>query len=103
MTIQDLSLPTLIRSIKHFSIFLSSMPNILDNKRILKNTLALYFRQIVTMCISLYTSRLVLRELGVEDYGINAVVVLKEKWALPIKNSPNFTPNSPNFIYNSLK
>jgi len=50
------------------------MPNTLDNKRILKNTLALYFRQIVTMCISLYTSRLVLRELGVEDYGINAVV-----------------------------
>jgi len=50
------------------------MPNALDNKRILKNTLALYFRQIITMCIGLYTSRLVLRELGVEDYGINAVV-----------------------------
>jgi len=50
------------------------MPNALDNKRILKNTLALYFRQIITMGISLYTSRLVLRELGVEDYGINAVV-----------------------------
>jgi len=55
------------------------------------------------MRIGLHKSRLVLRELGVEDYSINAVVVLKEKWALPIKKSPNFTPNSPNFTHNSLK
>jgi O-antigen/teichoic acid export membrane protein len=50
------------------------MPNQLDQKRIVKNTLALYFRQIVTMCIALYTSRIVLRELGVTDFGINALV-----------------------------
>jgi len=50
------------------------MSSALDNKRILKNTFALYFRQIITLCIGLYTSRMVLRELGVEDYGINAVV-----------------------------
>jgi len=46
----------------------------LDNKRIAKNTFALYFRQIITMCIGLYTSRVVLNELGVTDFGINAVV-----------------------------
>lgn len=44
------------------------------NKRIVKNTLALYFRQIITMGVSLYTSRIVLRTLGVEDFGINNVV-----------------------------
>jgi len=46
----------------------------MSNKKIIKNTLALYFRQIITMCITLYTARVVLRELGVTDYGINAVV-----------------------------
>jgi len=46
----------------------------LDNKRIVKNTFALYFRQIITMGVSLYTSRVVLNELGVTDFGINAVV-----------------------------
>jgi O-antigen/teichoic acid export membrane protein len=45
-----------------------------SNKRILKNTLALYFRQILTMVVSLFTSRIVLQTLGVTDYGINNVV-----------------------------
>lgn len=45
-----------------------------DNKRIAKNTLFLYFRQILIMAISLYTSRLVLKELGVEDFGIYNVI-----------------------------
>lgn len=40
------------------------------NKTIAKNTLLLYFRMIVTMIISLYTSRVVLQILGVDDYGI---------------------------------
>lgn len=44
------------------------------NKRIAKNTLLLYFRQIVVMIISLYTSRLVLATLGVTDYGIYNLV-----------------------------
>jgi Ni,Fe-hydrogenase I cytochrome b subunit len=30
----------------------------------------LYFRMILTMLVSLYTSRVVLNTLGVEDYGI---------------------------------
>ena len=45
-----------------------------NNKRIAKNTIILYFRTILVMLISLYTSRVVLDALGVEDYGIYAVV-----------------------------
>ncbi len=45
-----------------------------NNKRIAKNTLMLYFRMILTMLVSLYTSRVVLNTLGVEDYGIYNVV-----------------------------
>lgn len=41
-----------------------------NNKTIAKNTLLLYFRMIVTMVISLYTSRVILQVLGVDDYGI---------------------------------
>lgn len=44
------------------------------NKRIAKNTLILYFRMLLVMAVSLYTSRLVLQALGVEDYGIYNVV-----------------------------
>ncbi len=40
------------------------------NKRIAKNTLFMYIRMIVLMLISLYTVRIVLKNLGVEDYGI---------------------------------
>ena len=40
-----------------------------NNKRIAKNTLFLYFRMMLTMVISLYTSRVVLNVLGVDDYG----------------------------------
>ena len=41
-----------------------------NNKRIAKNTLFLYFRMLFLMGIALYTSRVVLNTLGVEDYGI---------------------------------
>ena len=41
---------------------------------ILKNTLFLYLRMFVSLAISLFTSRVVLETLGVEDYGIYAVV-----------------------------
>ncbi len=45
-----------------------------DNKRIAKNTIYLYFRMILTMLIALYTSRVILEKLGVDDFGIyNAV------------------------------
>lgn len=45
-----------------------------NNKRIIKNTLLLYARMLLLMIISLYTSRVVLNTLGVEDYGIYNVV-----------------------------
>ena len=45
-----------------------------NNKRIAKNTLLLYFRMFFTMLVSLYTSRVVLSALGVEDFGIYNVV-----------------------------
>lgn len=45
-----------------------------NNKRIAKNTLTLYFRQILVMLVSLYTSRVILQVLGVEDFGIYNVV-----------------------------
>lgn len=45
-----------------------------DNKRIAKNTLFLYFRMFLLMAINLYASRLVLKLLGVEDYGIYNIV-----------------------------
>jgi O-antigen/teichoic acid export membrane protein len=45
-----------------------------NNKRIAKNTMMLYFRMILTMVVSLYTSRIVLNTLGVEDFGIYNVV-----------------------------
>ena len=39
-------------------------------KRIAKNTLLLYFRMLFMMVVSLYTSRVILNALGVEDFGI---------------------------------
>ncbi|MDE6533587.1 MAG: lipopolysaccharide biosynthesis protein [Muribaculaceae bacterium] len=50
------------------------MTQVTSNKRIAKNTLFLYFRMIVIMVVTLYTSRIVLAELGVDDYGIYMVV-----------------------------
>ena len=44
------------------------------NKRIAKNTLFLYVRMLLVMGVSVFTSRVILQTLGVEDYGIyNAV------------------------------
>ena len=48
--------------------------NIEDNKRIVRNTLMLYMRMMLIMIVSLYTSRVLLRELGVQDFGIYNVV-----------------------------
>lgn len=47
---------------------------IANNKRIAKNTIMLYFRMILLMAIGLFTSRVILQALGVEDYGINSVI-----------------------------
>ena len=45
-----------------------------NNKRIANNTLLLYFRMLFMMVVSLYTSRVILNALGVEDFGIYNVV-----------------------------
>lgn len=45
-----------------------------NTKRIAKNSLMLYMRMLFSMLVSLYTSRVVLNTLGVEDYGIYNVV-----------------------------
>jgi O-antigen/teichoic acid export membrane protein len=41
-----------------------------NTARIAKNTLMLYFRQILILMVSLYTVRVVLNTLGAQDYGI---------------------------------
>ena len=51
-----------------------SLQHRINNKRIAKNTLMLYFRMFLTMGVSLFTSRVVLNVLGVEDYGTYNVV-----------------------------
>lgn len=45
-----------------------------NSKRIAKNTILLYLRTFITMCITLFTSRIVLKALGVADYGLYNVV-----------------------------
>ena len=48
--------------------------NLSNNKRIAKNTILLYIRTFIILLVSLYTSRVVLSALGVEDYGTYNVV-----------------------------
>lgn len=50
------------------------MPEQTNKKTIAKNTMFLYFRMMLTMIISLYTSRVILQKLGVDDYGIYQAV-----------------------------
>ena len=45
-----------------------------NNKRIAQNTLLLYSRMLLTIVVGLYTSRVVLNTLGVNDYGVYNVV-----------------------------
>lgn len=45
-----------------------------QNKKIMKNTLALYARQILILFVNLYSIRVILDVLGVEEYGIFSVV-----------------------------
>ena len=45
-----------------------------NNKRIAKNVIFLYLRMFLMMAVTLYTSRVILQTLGVEDFGIYNVV-----------------------------
>lgn len=48
--------------------------NVNNSKKLAKNTIFLYIRLLFSMLVSLYTSRIILQYLGVEDYGIYNVV-----------------------------
>lgn len=50
------------------------MSNTQKTKQIAKNTMVLYVRMIVTMLITLFSSRIVLQALGVSDFGLYNVV-----------------------------
>lgn len=45
-----------------------------NNRRIAKNTVYLYIRMLITMVVTLYTSRVVLQTLGVEDFGVYNII-----------------------------
>ncbi len=45
-----------------------------SSSRVAKNTILLYIRMLVLLIIGLFTSRVVLNSLGVENYGINSVI-----------------------------
>ena len=45
-----------------------------NNKRIARNTAFLYLRMAFVLIVSIYTTRVILKTLGVEDFGINNVV-----------------------------
>lgn len=53
---------------------MSQQDTLSNNKRIAKNTVLLYIRTFIILLVSLYTSRVVLNALGVDDYGIYNVV-----------------------------
>ena len=50
------------------------MSNASNNKRIAKNSLFMSIRMVIVLAITLYTSRVILSVLGVEDYGVYNVV-----------------------------
>ena len=45
-----------------------------SNKLIVKNTLMLYIRMLCSVCINLYSSRILLERLGIDDFGIYNIV-----------------------------
>ena len=47
---------------------------VVNNNKIAKNTFLLYVRMFLLMAVSLYTSRIILKVLGVDDYGIYNLV-----------------------------
>lgn len=50
------------------------MPESSSNRRIAKNTAYMYIRMLLTMVVSLYTSRIVLQTLGEKDFGTYSIV-----------------------------
>lgn len=46
------------------------MAEVVNKRRIAKNTIALYIRMVISMAVGIFTSRITLEYLGVTDYGI---------------------------------
>jgi len=46
----------------------------INNRRMARNTIAMYIRMAITMAIGFFTARVTLEQLGVEDYGLNNLV-----------------------------
>lgn len=55
-------------------IAIKSQNTLIGNKRIAKNTILLYIRMMVVMAINLFAVRLIIKALGMEDYGIYNVI-----------------------------
>ena len=50
------------------------MTDTTSNKTIAKNTIYLYFRSFLMMAINLYSSRVILQALGINDYGLYGAI-----------------------------
>lgn len=63
------------------------------NKKILKNTLALYIRLLITVVLNLYVTRILLKNLGIEDFGlygaIAGVIALISFFQAALSNATN--------------
>ncbi len=58
-----------------------------DSKKIAKNTMMLYIRMLLIMAVTLYTSRVILKVLGIEDYGIYNLIAGFVTFLVFISNS----------------
>ena len=54
--------------------YLQNMNQSENNKRIAKNSLFMGIGMVIVLAITLYTSRVILHVLGIEDYGVYNVV-----------------------------
>ena len=63
------------------------------NKKILNNTLALYIRLLITVVLNLYATRILLKNLGIEDFGlygaIAGVIALISFFQTALSNATN--------------
>lgn len=63
------------------------------NKKILNNTLALYIRLLITVVLNLYVTRILLKNLGIEDFGlygaIAGVIALISFFQAALSNATN--------------
>ena len=76
-----------------------------NNKRIAKNTLFMYMRMFLVMLVSLFTVRVLLRILGVEDYGVyNAIagVVTSLSFVSSILFNLDFKARCSSYIFCSV-